>query len=76
MKRETGLRRTSLLTGALVAASVAGTVGVAVAAHASDSARTAQTSSTSSTTSDTGTTSPSLTTGTDDGGQAATSGGS
>ena len=37
MKRDTGLRRTTLLTGALVAASVAGTVAVGVAAYASDS---------------------------------------
>ena len=75
MKRETGLRRTSLLTGALVAASLAGTIGVGVAAYASDSAPTAETS-TSNNTTDNETVSPSLTTGTDDGGQAATSGGS
>ena len=36
MERDTGLRRTALLTAALVAASAAGTVGVGIAAYASN----------------------------------------
>jgi len=48
MKRETGLRRASLITGALVAASVAGTVAVGVAAYAADSAQTSETSTSTS----------------------------
>ena len=79
MKRESGLRRTTLLTGALVAAGVAGTVAVGVAAHASDSAQTGTTSDSSSTTttgdSSSSSDSPTLSGGSDGGGQA-TSGGS
>jgi hypothetical protein len=73
MNRDQGLRRTTAITGALVAASLAGTAVVAVAAHAAD--RSA--SSSTATTSDTSNTadSPSLSTGGDDSGQA-TSGGS
>ncbi|NMO54581.1 hypothetical protein HH310_25780 [Actinoplanes sp. TBRC 11911] len=36
MERDTGLRRTALLTGALVVASVGGAVGVGYAAYASN----------------------------------------
>lgn len=37
MERDTGLRRTALVTGALVAVSAAGTRAVGIAAYASDS---------------------------------------
>jgi hypothetical protein len=70
MNRDQGLRRTTAITGALVAASLAGTGVVAVAAYAADSSTTPTTSETTNTAD-----SPSLSTGSDDSGQA-TSGGS
>jgi hypothetical protein len=51
MKRETGLRRTALLTGALVVGSVGAAVGVGFAAYASnppDSASSTQSGSSTS----------------------------
>jgi hypothetical protein len=78
MKREAGLRRTALLTGALVAVGVTGTAVAGVAAYASDHSSSVTPSSTSTSTSATSTTtdSPSLSSGGDSGGSAATSGGS
>ena len=72
MNRDQGLRRTTAITGALVAASLAGTAVVAVAAHAADSSASSAVTSTSDEppTVD----SPTLSTGSDDSGQA-TSGG-
>ena len=71
MKRETGLRRTAMLTGALVVAGVTGTAAVGVAAYAADHA--AVVSTTTSTSSPTS--SPQLSSG-GSGGSVATSGGS
>jgi hypothetical protein len=70
MDRDTGLRRTALLTGALIAAGVVGTVGVGIAAYAADS------SSVSTTPTPSPTQFPSLSGTDDDGGGQATSGGS
>lgn len=79
MKRESGRRRASLVTGVLVAASLAGTAAVAVAAHASGSASStgedSTSTSTSSSTDQSGTADSPALTGSDGGGQA-TSGGS
>jgi hypothetical protein len=72
MNRDKGLRRATAITGALVAASLAGTAVVAVAAHAAD---TSTSSSTESPTPTATADSPTLSTGSDDSGQA-TSGGS
>jgi hypothetical protein len=77
MDRDTGLRRTAVITTGLVAASVAGVLAVGVAAYAQTTATDDSTSATTTdddTGSSTGTT-PSLSTGDDDSGQA-TSGGS
>ena len=71
MERDTGLRRTALLTGALVAVSVAGTAVVGIAAYASDSSKSTSVDSPAPSGDQDF---PSLS-GTDDGGQA-TSGGS
>ena len=49
MERDTGLRRTALLTGALVVASVAGAVGMGIAAYASNPPHSGSSSSVSST---------------------------
>ena len=85
MDRDKGLRRTTAITGALVAASIAGTLAVGLAAHASEStanvdtgtATTDDSGSAATTTTTTTTTedSPSLQSGSDDSGQV-TSGGS
>jgi hypothetical protein len=82
MERDIGLRRTALLTGALVAVSAAGTVAVGVAAHAADSAGTPTVQQTSTESDSNGSDisgntdqAPSLS-GTGDGGGQATSGGS
>ena len=85
MNRDQGLRRTTVLTASLIAAGLAGSIGIGIAAHAAD--RTTGGTATSSTTTDSSTsssgsssgggtgTSPQLSTGSDDSGQA-TSGGS
>jgi len=81
MDRDQGLRRTTVITGALIAASLAGTLGVGIAAYAADHAKPSTTTSSSAATSDSSssssssTDSPSLSTGSSDSGQA-TSGGS
>jgi len=84
MDRDKALRRTSALTGVLVAAGLAGTLGVGLAARAADSTEnttpatgssTAPESATGSGSSPTGTDAPSLSGGSDGSGQA-TSGGS
>jgi hypothetical protein len=84
MDRDKALRRTSALTGVLVAAGLAGTLGVGLAARAADStgntapatdSSTAPESATDSGSSSTGTDAPSLSGGSDGSGQA-TSGGS
>jgi hypothetical protein len=73
MNRDQGLRRASVITGALVAASLTGTLVVAVAAHAADSSATS--GSSESTPGASTTDAPSLSAGGDGSGQA-TSGGS
>jgi hypothetical protein len=84
MDRDKALRRTSALTGVLVAAGLAGTLGVGLAARAADSTETttpatdsstAPGSATESGSGSTGTDAPSLSGGSDGSGQA-TSGGS
>ena len=84
MDRDKALRRTSALTGVLVAAGLAGTLGVGLAARAADSTEnatpttdssTAPESATDSGSASTGTDAPSLSGGSDGSGQA-TSGGS
>lgn len=83
MDRDTGLRRTTAITGVLVAASLAGTLAVGMAARAADSTAADSAPPADSTAADGGVTpsdpaataSPSLSTGADDSGQA-TSGGS
>jgi hypothetical protein len=88
MDRDKALRRTSALTGVLVAAGLAGTLGVGLAARAADSTETttpatdsstapgsATESATDSGSGSTGTDAPSLSGGSDGSGQA-TSGGS
>ena len=83
MDRDKGLRRTTAITGALVAASIAGTLAVGLAAHASESTEVADTTSdgsTATTPEDSGSTattdSPWLQSGSDDDSGQATSGGS
>ena len=84
MDRDKGLRRTTAITGVLVAASLAGTLAVGLAARTAETAETGSSSTTateSSTTTDnnatTPTDSPTITSGSDsaESGQA-TSGGS
>jgi hypothetical protein len=87
MNRDQGLKRTGVITGALIAASLAGTVGIGIAAHAADQADSASNTTTSSSATDDSSSSgtndnsnssnslPRLSTGNDNSGQA-TSGGS
>jgi hypothetical protein len=82
MHRDKGLRRTTAITGVLVAASLAGTFAVGLAARAADATDTAATTADSSTdgsaatdSGSTSTDSPSITSDDSDSGQA-TSGGS
>jgi hypothetical protein len=78
MNRDQGLRRTTVITGALIAASLAGTVGVGIAAHAAStiSSATDASSRDSGNTSTSTADSPSITSNDDSGGSQATSGGS
>ena len=80
MDRDKGLRRTTAITGALAAASIAGTLAVGLAAHASESTTGVESAETGTApaTDESATTqpdSPSLQSGSDDSGQV-TSGGS
>jgi hypothetical protein len=50
ISRDAGVRRTATITGGLVAAAVAGTVGFATLAHASDAGTRQSTTSTDSST--------------------------
>jgi hypothetical protein len=77
MDRNTGLRRTSAITAGLAIVSAAGILAAGAAAHAESTSTTTTTSTTTSTDSSSSSSadSPSLSTGSDDSGQA-TSGGS
>lgn len=76
MNRDQGLRRPSVLTASLIAAGLAGSIGIGIAAHAADqSSRSSATSSTTGSGSSTSSNdSPAVSSGSDDSGQATSRG--